>query len=137
MSLVIDLPGLRTRNQLNGKRRHWTAVNGERSAIKEHVGYALLAVDWKPVGKPSVDNPWEVKLVRLSVRIMDDDGVVSALKSVRDGFAAFVGVDDKHKHIIRYSYDQEPSKVLGVRIEVTARQLKIGEANGKRDATTT
>lgn len=85
--------------------------------MKEAVTYALLGVRSWP-GKPSAASPWLVRLVRLGPREMDDDGAVSALKSVRDAFAAFVAVNDKHRHIVRYSYDQERSKEFGVRIEV-------------------
>jgi hypothetical protein len=115
--LVIRV-AIRTHNELNARRQHWRAKHDQRAAVKEAITYALLGVDWRGMGKPSALEPWTVRLVRLGPREMDDDGVVSALKSVRDAFAAFVNVNDKHRHIVRYSYDQERAKEFGVRIEV-------------------
>ena len=109
---------MRTHNELNAKRQHWAVKNKQREVVKEEIERALLEQDWEPMGKPTALTPWTVRLVRLGPREMDDDGVVSALKSVRDAFAKFVNVNDKHKHIIRYTYDQEPSREFGVRIEV-------------------
>ena len=125
MTLVIDIPGLRTQNELNASRAGWRPKHERRKAVRETVTYHLLAVDWTGLGKPTEDTPWDVLLVRLGPREMDDDGVVSALKSVRDAFAAYVGVDDKHRHIVRYRYEQAKSKTFGVRIEVTPRQLEL------------
>lgn len=120
MRLTVAIDGLRTRNQLN-TRRHWRVDRAERAAVREAVGYALLGADWKGMGKPSEATPWVVTLTRLGPREMDDDGLVSALKSVRDAFADFVGVDDKHRSIVRYSYEQERSKGFGVRIDVETK----------------
>lgn len=117
--LVIHVP-VRTRNNLN-VRRHWRVRSKENIAVKEAVTYALLGVDWAWTASPSEADPWDVRLVRLGPREMDDDGVVSALKSVRDAFAKFVNVDDKRRDVIRYLYDQERSKEFGVRIEVVRR----------------
>jgi hypothetical protein len=72
--------------------------------------------------QPSAEKPWLVTLVRVSPQQMDDDGVVSSLKGVRDAIAAFVGVDDKHKHIVRYAYDDERGKKVGVKIYVEAKE---------------
>lgn len=126
--MIIELPGLRTYNELNAGRAGWRRKHEQRKAVKEHVTYMLLAVDWTALEKPSADNPWDVRLSRLGPREMDDDGVVSALKSVRDAFAEFVGVNDRDRHIIRYSYEPHvQSKTYAVRIEVTARQLELKE----------
>jgi len=115
--LAIFVP-VRTYNELNATRFHWRKRSQQRNAVKEAVTYALIGHRWLDVPKPTVLAPWLVRLVRLGPREMDDDGVVSALKSVRDAFAKFVNVNDKHKHIVRYSYDQERSREFGVRIEV-------------------
>lgn len=117
MKLTVSIPGLRTRNQLN-TRKHWRVDRAERAAVREATGYALLGADWGRLGKPSEAAPWVVTLTRLGPREMDDDGLVSALKSVRDAFADFVGVNDRLRHIVRYAYEQERSREFGVRIDV-------------------
>ncbi len=116
----------RTWNELNAARCGWRAKHQKRNAVKEAVTYALLGEDWSAMGKPTPETPWDVRLVRLGPREMDDDGVVSALKSVRDAFARFVAVDDKLRSVVRYRYDQERSKEFGVRIEVSQRKLETG-----------
>ncbi len=113
---VIHVP-VRTRNQLNN-RRHWRVDSKERSEVRDAVTYALMGERWGRE-RPSVESPWSVRLVRLGPRELDDDGVVSALKSARDAFAKFVGVDDKHRSVVAYAYAQERSKEFGVRIEVS------------------
>jgi len=117
VNLTVSIDGLRTRNQLN-TRRHWRVDQAERAAVREAVGYALLGANWRALAKPSETAPWSVTLTRLGPREMDDDGVVSALKSVRDAFAAFVGVDDRLRRVVRYHYGQEFPKPFGVRIDV-------------------
>jgi hypothetical protein len=125
MSLVIDIRGVRTRNQLN-TRRHWRTDAAERKTIRQAVEYALIGADWTGYPKPSEDDPWDVTLTRSGPGELDpDDGLPSACKSVRDAFAAFVGVDDKHRRVIRYRYEQVRSREYGVRIEVTRRQMKL------------
>jgi hypothetical protein len=68
---------------------------------------------------------------------MDSDGVVGAMKSVRDEIAAWLGVDDRHDNLVEYRYGQEKTKTnrvtdpvtgevsrrseFGVRIEVSPR----------------
>jgi hypothetical protein len=121
--VIIILVPVQTKNELNASRCGWRAKHERRKAVKEAVTYSLLGVaDWNEVGKPSASNPWLVRLVRLTPYEprMDDDGVVSSLKSCRDAIAKFVGVDDKHRHIIRYEYDQSRGDINGVRVEIRA-----------------
>jgi hypothetical protein len=105
-------------------RMHWRAKAKIVAEQRETVTWTLLGADWSDLGKPSEESPWQVTLVRLSPQAMDDDGVVSSLKGVRDAFAAFVGVDDKHKHIVRYAYDDERGKKVGVKIYVEYAQAR-------------
>lgn len=39
--------------------------------------------------------------------------------TVPDAFAKFINVDDKHRDIVAYGYEQEYPREFGVRIEVT------------------
>lgn len=122
---TITVP-IRTYNEANGSHGHWRKKNARRKAVREAVTYALIGESWEGVPKPSVEAPWSVLLVRLGPGVMDDDGVVSSLKSARDAVAAFVGVDDKRRDIVRYAYDQRKSREFGVEIEITWK----GASNG-------
>lgn len=117
--MIIIVPGLRTYNVTN-VRMHWRVRMARTQAVRDSVTEALYAEDWT-LQAPSERTPWDVRLVRLGPREMDDDGVVSALKGVRDALAAFVGVDDKQRRLVRYSYDQRPSKEWGVEIHIHPR----------------
>lgn len=111
---------VRTVNLTNA-RMHWRARSKCVREQREAVTYVLLGADWSALPKPTPETPWDVKLVRLAPRELDDDGVVSALKAPRDAVAAFVGVDDRHKHIVKYEYDQRREREYGVEITVSRR----------------
>ncbi len=66
--------------------------------------------------------PALVTLTRLSVGTMDDDGVVGALKAVRDGVADALGIDDADPRVT-WRYDQKKVKrgEWGVLISIEAR----------------
>ena len=74
------------------------------------------AVAWLLRGKKPV-LPCTVRLTRCAPSNgMDDDGVVGALKAVRDQVAEWLGVDDKDSARVRYVYAQCRA-AWGVRIE--------------------
>jgi hypothetical protein len=63
--------------------------------------------------------PVVVELIRLSAGTLDDDNLVTALKSVRDGVADWLCVDDGSDHV-DWWYGQEKVKrgTWGVRVSV-------------------
>jgi hypothetical protein len=67
--------------------------------------------------------PLVVTLTRLSSARMDSDGVVGAMKSVRDEVAAYLGIDDRHDDLVEYRYAQERCARgnFYVRIEIARR----------------
>lgn len=118
--IVTLFVAVETRNESNGSHGHWRAKALRRKAVHEAVGYALLQKDWRRAGKPSEATPWVVHLTRITTYAprMDDDGVVSSGKAVRDAFARFVGVDDKRRDVVSYRYDQQKGDGHGWLIEV-------------------
>lgn len=62
-----------------------------------------------------------VKMVKLGPAEMDDDGLGTAFKYVRDTVALFLGLDDgpKNRHIWQWVYDQERLNRTGIRIEIS------------------
>lgn len=117
--MIIKIPSLRTYNALN-LRTHWRVQRGRVKEVREATTEALYEQDWT-IQPPDEHAPWDVQLTRLGPRELDDDGVVSALKPVRDALATFVGVDDKHKRLVRYSYDQRVPEPWGVEIRIMRR----------------
>lgn len=75
------------------------------------------AVAWVLLGKPKPGVPCTVLLTRVAPSAgMDDDGVVGALKAVRDAIADWLGVDDRHTDQVHYAYAQRRGP-WGVEIE--------------------
>lgn len=69
---------------------------------------------------PKLMVPCTVLMVRLGPRELDDDNLQGACKSVRDGIADRLGVDDRDKRV-SWLYSQERSKEYGVRVTITER----------------
>lgn len=59
----------------------------------------------------------EIRLVRLAPRRMDCDNLAGALKSLRDGLAKALEIDDGDPRI-RWEYDQEIAHLYAVRVEM-------------------
>ncbi len=104
----VDLP-IRTVNESNN-RDHWR-VRAKRNASNRFAS-EMLCTKW--LQKISDGT---VRLTRIGPGVLDDDGVVSALKAVRDGIAEWLGIDDGDPRI-RYEYAQEQRRAYGVRVEL-------------------
>ena len=65
--------------------------------------------------------PYRVTIIRLSPRMLDaDDNLNIAAKSIRDGVADALGINDGNEKQATWKYGQEQSKRHGVRIEIVA-----------------
>ena len=116
---------MQTRGGMNAREHHMARARRVK-AEREQVGWMLGSQ-----AKPSI--PCTVLLTRIAPSNgLDDDNLASALKSVRDAFAEWIGVDDKHRDIVRYSYAQERGQ-WAVRIEAETfcycDLMGIGEQN--------
>jgi hypothetical protein len=110
--LIVNVPLRLGRGQNN--REHHMARHRRVKAERE-------AVSWVLLGKPRPPLPCVVRMVRIAPSNgMDDDGCVGALKSVRDGVASWLGVDDGRADLVTYVAHQERGP-WGVRIEVEMR----------------
>lgn len=91
-------------------------VKAERLAVRLCLNARSLRCPFAP--------PMVVTLTRLSNSRMDSDGVVGAMKSVRDEIAAWLGIDDRHDHLVAYDYAQAkaPRGVFAICIEIAQRQ---------------
>ncbi len=97
-------------------REHWRAADRRKSLEREMVEW-MLAIHERKNGKPEV--PCTVLLQRLGPSPgLDDDNLSGALKTVRDVVADWLGVDDKHRDIVRYEYAQERRTHWGVLITI-------------------
>lgn len=100
---IRTVPGLNVREHHMARSRR---VKAEREAVA-----------WYLKGCAAPRLPCSVLLTRQSPRgRLDDDNLPGSLKAVRDEIAAWLGVDDRHTHIVSYRYAQARGE-WGVRVE--------------------
>lgn len=113
MTQIISIP-MRTGNGLNDRNGHWRGR--ARKVKKERTDTAWMLTK---LTKPT-SFPVQVLLRRVAPSSgMDDDNLLGSLKAVRDAVAAWIGVDDRDKARVRYTYDQRRGP-WSVEIEVTS-----------------
>lgn len=100
---------------ITNEREHWR-VKADRA--RQHRATARIVLG--QVGeRPTL--PVVVELVRIAPRPLDDDNLRGALKSVRDGIADWLGVDDRDPRV-QWAYGQRKGapKAYGVEVGVRA-----------------
>jgi hypothetical protein len=107
---------LRTQSESN-LRDHW-ARKAKRA--KEQRGAAALWVcEAMQEGMVVAEGAPHVTLTRIAPRALDADNLARSMKSVQDGVADALGIDDRH---IRWTYAQERGgkREYAVRVEISA-----------------
>lgn len=109
---------VQTVNESNGDqfgRARWANL-AKRKAAKRAVE---LITNTLPL---PLKEPFVVELVRLSAGTLDDDGLRSATKSVRDGVAKWLRIDDGDVERLRFKYGQELCKRGEYAVRVTVHE---------------
>lgn len=112
--ITIPIDGMRLGAALNA-RVHWT-----KRAARAKKERAIVAVALRQrIGRDDV--PTMCTLARIAPRMLDDDNLAGAFKSIRDEVAAYFGVDDGPKGPIAWRYEQrrEAPKQYAVEIRLT------------------
>ena len=91
-TIATFIPGLVPKSAAN-EREHW-AVKANRAAVERQ--WVFLKLQSK--GRPP-ELPVTVEFTRHGTRLLDDDNLVAAYKSCRDGVADWLGVDDGDERI--------------------------------------
>ena len=103
-------------DSLANMREHW----GKRSArAKKHRERTIIHIGNRMVeGALPKGPPWLVKITRLGPKTLDaSDNLNISAKSIRDGVADVLGIDDGSNDA-SWIYDQEKTKKYQVRIEI-------------------
>jgi len=100
---------------LTNQREHW-AVKARR-AQKERKWAYMLTAEIKKLGLPLT-----VTLTRVAPRKLDDDNIRAALKSIRDGVADRIGVDDGDARVT-WHYAQRTGKPKEYAVEISAAEV--------------
>jgi len=110
-AISVAVP-VQLKNTSNG-REHWRATAKRAKLVRETTRMLIqVATNGKTF-------PLIVRLVYVGPRQLDDDGIASAVKSLRDGVADALGVDDRDPRVV-WVPDQERGGVreYGARVEV-------------------
>jgi hypothetical protein len=120
---VITLP-LRVYSPLNGSRGHWAADACRRKKQRHIASWACggpLAEYRAGLAKGYVASA-KVTITRIAPRELDDDNAIAGCKSIRDGIADALGVDDRDNRLTwAYSQERGKPKEYAVRITVMGR----------------
>ena len=96
---MIHIPDFRTGRGLNAREHHYARARRVRSE-RDITAWAL-----RKAAKPTP--PLVVTLTRIAPSNgVDDDNLCGSLKACRDQVAAWLGVDDKRRDVVRYEYSQ-------------------------------
>lgn len=130
---------VRTRNTSNGTQGHWRVGAAARAKVRDVVALALRS-------RPSMGLPVRVTMTRLSSQEMDDDGLRTALKPVRDEIAAWLPlprakrrgriVADDRDPRVTWAYAQGKARRIGTKVihEVVIRVEPWGPAHEAAEA---
>jgi hypothetical protein len=102
ITAVVPIEGMRLGAALNA-RVHWTKRAARSKKERATVGWAMRAHRRPILSRP----PTTCTLVRIAPRMLDDDNLQGAFKSIRDEVASFFGVDDGPRGPIRWCYEQQ------------------------------
>lgn len=110
-ALTVKLP-IATKS-LTNVRMHWAAKHRLAKAQRQPVGLVVRSA--LKVHPPTM--PLEVTLTRIAPRELDDDNLRGALKSVRDGVADALGLDDRDDRV-KWLYGQRRGAVREQAVEI-------------------
>jgi hypothetical protein len=99
--IVVSVP-IKIESSLN-LREHWRKRANRNTSHRAAAYFALKAAKIKPA------LPCVVTLTRVAPRDLDDDNLAGGFKSVRDGVADWLGIDDRDKRV-QWRYEQRKGK---------------------------
>lgn len=119
--ILVTLP-IRTVSEANRAGRvHW-AIKARRAKAQRTAAGLLCRVQFGDVRGRLAGVPWTVTLTRIAPRALDSDNLASALKSVRDGVADALGIDDRDPRVA-WAYAQRRGEPRVQAVEVRIEQL--------------
>lgn len=114
-TITIPIDGMKLGAALNA-RVHWTkrAVRAKKERKATSWALSMRASSFPHPLTP----PTTCTLVRVAPRMLDDDNLAGAFKSIRDEVAAFFDVDDGPKGPIAWRYEQRREAPKQYRVEI-------------------
>ena len=123
---MIEIP-IKIESTLN-KREHWRT---KAARAKKQRAAACTWLGWEfglPINKPL---PTVVRLTRIAPRELDDDNLAGGFKSVRDGIADWLGIDDRDPRVKwRYGQIKGKPKEYAVRVSFESVEDAVAAISG-------
>lgn len=118
MTITIPIEGMKLGAALNA-RVHWTKRAARAKKERRATSWAL-SMRASSFPRP-LRAPTTCTLARIAPRMLDDDNLAGAFKSIRDEVAAFFDVDDGPRGPIAWRYEQrrEAPKQYAIHICLT------------------
>jgi hypothetical protein len=112
----VWLPGMKLKNPLNNLKG-WREIGRGRKLIRQRTAAAFRLEH----GASRFVKPLRITITRViagRLRLMDKDGLYAAAKSVRDGTADWLLIDDAERFGTEWEVYQERGPTPGVRVRV-------------------
>jgi hypothetical protein len=116
MRIAFEVP-IKAESVLNGSHGHWAVKAKKRDAQRSAVAYR-----WP---REKLAALLVVTLTRIAPRELDDDNLRAALKSIRDGVATKLRVDDR-SDLVRWEYRQERGEPRTYAVRVVVERVEGG-----------
>lgn len=101
-------------------REFWRVRAKRAKAERVSARDAFFAnASWARVQTGEFEGALRITLTRLATHKLDSDNLAGACKSVRDGIADALGMDDGDE-LLTWEYAQEKAKEYGVRVKIEA-----------------
>ena len=114
----IEIPGMRLCSLTNAREHHM--VKAKRARAQRQAAQWAIRSRWTEF---IYHRAYEIEITRLGPRVLDSDNLASSAKSVRDGIADALGVDDGDPRITwLYAQEKGRPREYGVRIEIRERR---------------
>lgn len=106
--MIYRIPHLKLHSKLN-QRIHWSK-RAKQAKGERNLAFAMTKHH---------PTPCVVTITRIAPRKLDDDNLVGSCKSVRDGIAYRLGIDDRDEAVQwRYAQRRGAVREYGVEIEI-------------------
>jgi hypothetical protein len=100
-------------------REHWRLRANRNSSHRAAAYFSLKAVRFSPSILPCV-----CTITRIAPRELDDDNLAGGCKSVRDGVADWLGIDDRDPRVQwRYAQAKGKPHEYAARVTLTAAEV--------------
>jgi hypothetical protein len=119
LSVVVTVPGLRLKSELNGTREHWAKIERRKREQKDNTAIALCQLGAEVTNRLRGAKRLRVSFTRIGGKTMDTDNLTASFKFIRDAVAHWLRKDDSPKSGIEWAMPPgQETGSYGIRIQI-------------------